>query len=230
MKKLILLTLISFVSLSVVAQSNVSSQLGDFVKVKVSGNIVLTLEQSDAPSIEAALNNSTSDKFEYTTKNGELTVRLKQPMAIGSGVVKGDAVVKLRYKTLEAISAEGGSSVLASNVVESNILLLTVQNKSSISFEVDVRDLTIDALTSGKVSMTGKADYLNIKANTASSVNTITMDVQNANIVTNTNSECYATSKIRFEAKANTNSSIFYKGAPEIVKTSTSTFGYIEAF
>lgn len=229
MKNILSLFIALFISFAAFSQETVQSKLSDFTSIKLQGNMDVTIEQSDdESSFTAELKDMQADKFEWSVANGVLSIRVKSPLAIGKDLPKPFAKVVIKYKDLKEINVN--SAELANKgVLKGDVITIIANSKASVAIETICRDLTIDA-TNAKVSVTGETEYLTVKSQSSASVNTITMKCQNANILTTTNAECYATSIKKFEAKATTNSNIFYKGAPEIVKKEVATLGKIEAF
>ncbi|MFI3262810.1 MAG: DUF2807 domain-containing protein [Rikenellaceae bacterium] len=230
---LILATVICATSISF-AQITKTLNVGDFNGVDVSGDISVTLttEGEDVGNFMYELpDNVDESQFEWENKNGILVVKLRDQIVIGKGKkVKPTAKVTIVYKELGSIQVSSKASVLADQVIEAELLTIKTGSVANVAVEVDVRNLDIVSSTSSKITLTGSVEFLTVKASSMAYVNTITMECENALINANTNAECYATSKVKFEAKATTNSNIFYKGEPEIVVVSSSSLGNVEHF
>lgn len=234
MKKIILLT-ITTLSLSLTtlfAQIAKEVNVGDFNTLEVQGNITVTITGQDTNNFSYKLpENADPSFFEWENKSGVLILKLKNPLSIGRNKpVKPSAEVTISNTNLVAIKMSSDAKILSSSTIKANAFELTASSSANIALDLDVKDLEINATTSSKITLTGKVEYLTIKATSTAYVNTITMECQIADITTSTSAECYATSIKRFEAKARTNSNIFYKGTPEIVKVSESSLGGIEHF
>ncbi len=210
------------------AQQTVESKTSDFSKLNLSGNIEVTLIKAETPAIKAEIIDASSDKFEWQVQDEELTIRLKQVVAIGKDTPKPFAKVVVYYTVLSDIRCTG-TTLLNEGTLIADVLNITASSKANIAILTECRDVTVEA-TNSKVTVNGKTEFLTVKANTGSSVNTVTMTCQNANISTATNAECFATAIERFEAKATTNSNIYYKGAPEIIKKTESSLGKVQSF
>ncbi|MFI3268681.1 MAG: DUF2807 domain-containing protein [Rikenellaceae bacterium] len=231
-KIFITLMMMCLASVMSFAQITNSINVGDFNAINISGDIsvLLTTEGDDNFTYELPENVDES-QLDWENKGGVLTVKLKSQLVLGKGKkVKPTAKVTIVYSELESIEVSSSASVLADETLESDMLDIKLGMSASVAINVDVRNLDINAMTSSKITLGGSVEYLTIKASSAAYVNTITMDCDNALINTSTNAECYATSKVKFEAKATTNSNIFYKGDPEIVKTSSASLGAVEHF
>ncbi len=210
------------------AQQTVESKTSDFSKLRLSGNIEVTLIKAEAPAIKAEIIDASSDKFEWQVQNEELSIKLKQVVAIGKDTPKPFAKVLIYYTALSDIYCTG-TTLLNEGTLISDVLTITASSKANIAVLVQCRDITVEAANS-KVTVNGETEFLTVKANTGSSVNTVTMTCQNANISTATNAECFATAIQRFEAKATTNSNVYYKGAPEIIKKTENSLGKVQSF
>ena len=225
MKKFYLLLAAVLFSVSLHAQSVIETSINSFSRIRVSGNIAITVTRGDSLKIKAELQNIASDRFEWNVRDNELSIKLKQPF----NSPKGSAIVAVSYDMLESIVVDGGATFLSNGAIRSDLLSLDASSRSVVSIEAETRDLSLVAGNSS-VTVKGYVEYLTIKANANASVNTVTMECQNATVTTASNAECYVSAEKRLEGRATTNSTIYYKGAPEIVKTSTSTLGSIESF
>lgn len=226
--------LFTALSLSVVAfaQTSKSLNVGDFSTININGNIEVTIVESAESNFSFELPVGVEESLlVWENKTGVLTVKLKDPLTIGGGKKeKPSAKMTLVCPTLKEIKASGSASIISKSEISGETMELNFSTSASAGLNLDVRDLDITATQSAKITLSGKVEYLTIKANTGGYVNTITMECQNATISTATNAECYATAIKKFDAKASTNSNIFYKGKPELVKTSVNTLGAIENF
>lgn len=231
-KSLLTLVAVFLTNIVINAQTTKTINVGSFNSVDISGDISVLLTTDGDESLTYELpENVDESQFEWENKNGVLVLKLKDQIVIGKGKkVKPTAKVTIVYDELEAISVSSKASILAEETLEAEILDVKLNTSANIAINIDVRSLDINANTSSKITLGGNVEYLTVKASSSAYVNTITMECDNALINTNTNAECYATAIKKFEAKATTNSNIFYKGEPEIVKTSNSTLGSVEHF
>lgn len=228
MKKIVLLITALVVSSFAMAQSKISGDIASFNVLNISGDIELTLVKSDANSFTAEISDeSATDRFEWSVKNGELLFKLKQPINFNKKE-KITAKITLNYKELSTIIA-ASATILAQEAVVMPILDFSIDSKAVVAIEVDCKDLRVKA-TNATATFTGKSEYVTIKASGAASVNTVAMSVDIANVSTQTNAECYVTATKKLDLRAITNSNIFYKGVPEILNTSNATLGKVEGF
>lgn len=230
MKISIISTILLLLSNFTFAQSNLDSDLSTFNKVVVEGNIELTLSESDNNSFTAELVGVSSERFQWSIENGEVTFKLKKSIKVGKESNKVEkAIIKLSYKTISDIKVAGGGKVLAENVIESDVISLDINNKSSISIEVEARDVRINAFNA-IATVAGNSEFLTVKSTSNGSINCSNLSSKIVNAHTTTNGECYIWVTQKLDAKANSNSNVFYKGEPELTNFSTSTLGNIQKF
>lgn len=228
MRKLLCSFIVLFFTVSLYGQDSyaIASNIEEF---SFDGNMNVTLIESDKSKLEVTYGEGTiSDNFESDKKNGVFTVKLKKPVTIGKSKVTPSATVKIYFVpgALKAISASSGATLLGELTSEN--ITLNVGSKSVMSLKFDSENIDVNATSAGKVTLTGSVKYLTIKANTASYVNTITMDCESVTATAATNSECYIAGKSKASAKATSNASIFVKDGAEIEDFTESTLGYVK--
>lgn len=228
----VFLTIIAAMGISsLVAQSTIESATSEFASVNLSGNLNVTLIKGDSPSISVVLEDTEDKNFEWSIKGDVLQMKLKQPVSIGSNKTTGKGEVKIVYTDkFNSIKCDSKASIFCEGLFTTDQLTIDASSNSTVAFEVSLYDLNISASTGAKVSLTGKSEFISIKAATNAYVNTVAMVCDAADVRTNTNSECYVTAVKKLQLKAATNSNIFYKGEPEAITSDASSFATIEGF
>lgn len=224
MKKTLLIALLGLLSLKVTAQDIVSHDLGDFNQIVLSGKMNVTLVEGDRNSFEVKFHNTTGDRFTWNVTDGKLNLRLRI-----NTQREGSADVRITYKKLDGLDVSQ-ASVRAEEAVESDIFTLKAANGANIVLESQSKDLTVNADGNSAVTLSGETLYLTINANSKAKIDARALQARSAIVATQFNAEVFVWGTEKLDAKAGSNSVIFYKGTPEIFKTSTSMAGSVEQF
>lgn len=210
------------------AQTSFSSNVSSFTKLKVDGNIVLTLIKSDESKFDIELTNIDSERFQWVVEDGEVSFKLRNTIIAKKDVVE-TAKITLYYNEIAEISAVSGAKVLAENTIEETSITLELSNKSVISLEVQTKDIKINAFNA-LVTISGTTEFSTIRSTGGASVNCSNLSSTSVYVRSTTNAECYIWAIDKIDAKANSNSNIFYKGDPEIKTISSSTLGAVQKY
>lgn len=227
MKRVLLLGLLLLSSIAASAQVNVSKELSDITGVKATGNIKLTLVKGNSNSFDAEIKGTTEDQFSWSVKDGVATFQLKKPLKIGD---KSDvsATITLNYKDISYIEADG-AEILSKEDINVSAMELDLSGKAVVSLTLNCDDVRIKS-QNALATITGKTEYLTVRATTNASVNCSALNSVSATVTANTNAECYVNVSDKLDAKSNTNSNIFYKGDAKIINSSVSSFGNIQTY
>lgn len=226
MKRVSLFFAMLFLLHAVAAQDIKSENLQNFSKVLLSGKMNVTLEKSDSNSIEIKLINSDISKVDWSIKSSLLTIRLR-PTPLNDS---GSADVKIYYTDITAIDVRSGANVRFANAVDYEIFTASINSGANLAFEFNGSDLTVNAEGNSAANIKGTTDYLTVKATTMAKVDARDLQAKSVIAATSINSEIFVWGTEKLDAKAVTNSVIYYKGTPPILKTKGQLMGTVEQF
>lgn len=224
MKKIVFLTIMLVSALTMAAQEIKSDIAGEFSKVNFTGKLDVVLIKSSSNAIDIKLHNADVDKISWNVKNGELNVKLKANTQKTSS-----ADVKIYYKDINAIKTTN-AKVKASDTVEKGIFSISASNGGVISLDVDTKDLTVQADGNSAIMIAGDTDYLNVDANSKSKVDARNLEALSVNAKARYASEIFVWATDKLDATAGTNSNIYYKEMPEVLKVSEKMMGTVGQF
>lgn len=229
MKKFLILAIMLIASNTLFAQATVENS-ATFTGVSAKGNIELNLVKGDDTGFKAEISGVGEDRFDWSVENGVLSLTLRSPLRVGKNSnVVASATITVTYQTLNSVAAANDAKILSEENIESNNIEFSVVNKGVISLEVTAKDVRVDG-TNGVATISGTTEYVTIKGNTGASVNCSNLNAKVATVSSGTNAECYVSVSEKIDAKATSNSSIFYKGEPEIVNSDTNTLGTVQKY
>ncbi|MCD8185927.1 MAG: DUF2807 domain-containing protein [Rikenellaceae bacterium] len=224
MKKLVLLTAVFLCAGAATAQEVVSHKLNDFNQISLNGTLNVVLEQGEENSFEVTLHNTDADRFTWSTTDRKLALRLR-----ANTRQQASADVKIIYKQIDALDVVS-SSVRTENPIQSDLFELKLANGANVTIGVQAKDFTVHAEGNSAASLSGNTLYLHISAASKSKIDARGVESRSAVVNSTLNGEVFVWATERLEAKAGSNSVIFYKGIPEIFKQSTNLMGSIEQF
>ena len=160
MKKFPLFFMMLFV-VGLQAQTTISKKIKDFTTIKVYNGIDVELIKSDLQ--ELVITGEKSEKVNVKHNRNILKISLKFPETLANNKVK----VKLYYnKKIQVIDANEGASIVAKEIKQQQLEVKT-QEGAYVNLLVDVKHLTIKAVSGGVIKLTGTAKNQSIEVNNA---------------------------------------------------------------
>lgn len=222
MKRLILLTAFMVMSLAGYAQQSVTARnMADFSGVELVGKLRVELIASDSVGLEVQLHNVGADRLDWSVKNDILSMRLRP----GSSS-EASADVKIYFKKLKTVKASA-SNVAVKGVLHALMLDVDLSAGAMFGAEVDVTDLELRIIGNSAADITGKAKYYAVSATTKSKANTRSLDVLDARVEASSAAEVYVTASERLNILSDSGASVYYRGTPAILRTSTRLMGTV---
>lgn len=205
------------------AQNAVSTNLGEFNKIELTGRLNVEIVQSDDVSLDVKLNDVDAKKLEWGIKNGVLSVRLKP-----GGGSSANADVRISYKNLAGLKVSG-ANVAVKSTVRAPLMDVSVSGGATLKMDVEVEDLKVNASGNSVLDLAGSTKYFNVKANTKAMVDSRRMKAEDATVQAATTADVYVFSSERIDINATTAASVFYKGNPDIVRQKSTLGGNIHS-
>jgi hypothetical protein len=221
MKRIVLALL--FVVNIVVAQEEITMNLGDFHTVKTYRGLQVELKKGDAPKI--VIDGPKSSEVSVKNNNGVLKIS----MNITHTFSAEDVMVYLYYsKKIDVIDANEGSHIFSEDVFKQNKLKVNAQEAGHITLKLDTEELEVVATTGGMIKLDGESVRQRIKVNTGGIYKGEELKTENADISANTGGLAYVHATKFADAGASTGGMITLTGDPEEVKKSESLGGYVK--
>ncbi len=206
MKKLIFTLLL----VSSVAFSQVEKQLGEFTKVTTFDQIDLQLVKGNENKI--IIQGSDAKEVEVVNKNGELKVRM--PL---TKLLQGDNIsATLYYTNLEALEANEGSRIAASELVRSHGFEIIIKEGAEIKLnEVEFVNLNARLGNGSILEISGTARVTDILVNSGAKYNAKDLETLNTTITANAGGEATINTLDFVDAKVRAGGNILIYGKPK---------------
>tara|TARA_R110002126_G_scaffold291781_1_gene457933 strand:+ start:6643 stop:7332 length:690 start_codon:yes stop_codon:yes gene_type:complete len=226
MKKLIYIFLF-FSSLSILSQSKVEKNLGDFSILKVYNGIELELIKSTEQKLE--ITGKKSEIVKIKNVNNTLKIALPFSLKPENNIANGEVLVKLYYKnTITVIDANEGATITGKEVNQDK-LEVNAQERAFINLVVKVKHLEVRASSGGIIKLTGSVKNQNVDVDLYGIYNGFDLIAKaNSTVKAGTGAKAEIMAGETLNAKVSFGGSIFYKGNPEVLKDKKVVGGIIQ--
>lgn len=235
MKKLILLAVIVLGAVATKAQKTVYDanaqvrSVKGFRAVQVSGGIDLYLSSGEEAVAVSARETEHRDRIKTVVENGVL--KIYYDWKDGMNFLKGtnrQLKAYVSYKTLESLSASGGSDVVVDGAINSNKFALSVSGGSDFKGKINAQELTIDQSGGADIDISGKTGRLTIDASGGSDLNGYGLEAETATVGASGGSDVEITVTKQLTANASGGSDVSYRGNASSVTSNKSGGGSVK--
>ena len=212
-----------FVVNILVAQEEITMNLGDFHTVKTFRGLQVELKKGDSPKI--IIDGPKSSEVSVKNNNGVLKIS----MSLTHTFSADDVMVYLYYsKDIDVIDANEGSHIFSEELFKQTKLKVNTQEAGHITLKLDTEELEVVATTGGMIKLEGASARQRVKVNTGGIFKGEELKTENADVKANTGGLAYVNATKFADASASTGGMITLKGDPEEVKKSESLGGYVK--
>ena len=206
MKKSALFLLLISISFTF-SQNNDERKIGEFYKLQTYDLLKINLIKSDVNKV--IVNGEHPNYVVVKNKNGNLKIRMSLEKRLGGSETKVD----LYYKSIYRIEAKEGSMVFSKDTIEEPSLYIKSESGATVSAKIKTTDLNANALTGGKISLSGAANHNEIKAVTGGQVLAKNLITETTQVLIKAGGlvNVYATSFLELDLKAGGEVNVFHK-------------------
>ena len=203
--------------------------IGSFHGLEVGTGVELMLsEGSSEDGAVSASKTEFSDRLITEVKNGILKIHYDNQLG-AINKMREDKKLKayVSYKTLDMLNATTGAEVKINGVLKSNSLDMDVNTGALVDGEVNVTMLRLKQNTGSKVTLTGKADKLEVEGDTGSKFRGEDLSTSSCQAKVSTGAQVSVNAEKELDAKANTGGNVRYKGNATLIDIKTNTGGSV---
>jgi len=201
------------------AQNDISFQLEEFSTLRVAGNLhveIKPLAEGENPYMTVDLNGNDAKSFVWRLRSGRLSMRMNYPN-------KGQKATATVYcGGIETVIADG-ADLTAELSSKCKTLDIVVRGESKLSMGIDCKDLRVSVSGKSVAVISGDCTYAVSRITEKSVLDTRMLNAGSMEAVSRTKSEIYVSASDRIVIDAAQNSKVFYKGAPDILRTRTAS-------
>ena len=189
--------------------------------------LILTGGSSEEVAVSAATTEF-RDKIITKVENGILKIYYETKTgAINKKKESKDLKAYVSYKALDLLHATTGAEVKINGVLKSASFDMKASTGAIVDGEVDIAALKVSQSTGSKVTLSGKADKLDIDGDTGSKFKGEDMSTSSCSVEVSTGAIVSVKAEKELQVKANTGGSVKYKGNATIREIKTSTGGSV---
>lgn len=229
MKKLFFLPLIALVTFSASAQKVINDpnaevrKVSSFTGVSVGGGIDLYLSAGDEAAAVSGAKPEYVERIKTEVQAGVLKIWYENKSGINIGWNENRRLkAYVSYKTLQSLSASGGSDVFVDGSIKSGELRLDLSGGSDFKGKVEVENLRVNQSGGSDVHIAGKATTLSVDAAGGSDFNGYDLVTEICNLQASGGSDIEITANKELSAVATGASDIHYKGRPNVKEAKAS--------
>jgi hypothetical protein len=222
------LTLMSLTFSSVFAQQSKVVGITNFSGIHVSSGIDLYLTQSSLENIKVSANPDLLKNVLVEKQGTIVNISYKNNIRWGN-TFKGQSIkVYMSFKTLQAISASGGSDVYGQNTIKSSDLKLDFSGGSDLKLELQTKNLNVESSGGSDLSLKGSSTNLVVNISGGSDLDAFDLKADYAKVNASGSSDANINVTKGLQASATGGSDIHYKGDAALNVTSSSKSGEVQ--
>ncbi|MEJ5964375.1 head GIN domain-containing protein [Pedobacter immunditicola] len=211
------------------AQKTKTAAISNFNQVTVSSGIDLYLKQGNTESVSVVSNADLLKDVIIEKKGSSLNIRFKNNIS-WDRLFKGSSIkAYVTYKTLNSLSASGGSDVFTQNTLKTPRFTVNVSGGSDLKLNIMTQDLDLHASGGSDVELKGKANNLEIHSSGGSDIDAFDFIVENARVNSSGGSDVDIHVTNALEASSSGGSDIVFKGKAAL-KNNSSKSGSVKRF
>ncbi len=226
MKKIVFIYIL-LLNLTVIAQSKITKNLGDFSTLKVYNGIEVELIKSDTQKLE--ITGEKSEKVKIKNVNNTLKISLKFSIKPSENAAEGKVLVKLFYnKDILVIDANEGATITGKDINQEK-LEVNAQERAFINLTSTLKFLKVRTSSGGIVKLSGSANNQEVDLDLYGTYHGFNMKIsKNSTVKAGTGAKAEILAGQTLNAKVSFGGSIFYKGNPEVIKDKKVIGGIIQ--
>ena len=203
--------------------------VGSFHGIDVATGIELTLANGSAEEVVVSASTTEfSNKIVTSVENGILKIHYETKLgAINKRNETKGLKAYVSYKTLDHLHVNTGAEVNIVGTLGSSTFDLEANTGGLVKGAIDINILKVSQNTGSKITLSGKADKLEIEGDTGSKFLGEELNVASCNVNVSTGAGVYISVEKEMSVKANTGGYIKYKGNAGIRDIKTNTGGSV---
>jgi len=221
MKNILTIALI-LVSTTFLAQSPITTTVGEFKELKVYDLIDVNLVESEENKI--IISGKNTDKVVFVNKNGVLKLKMK----INELFNGDDTTVTLHYTGVDIIDVNEGASVSSNGTIKQFEINLNAQEGATIQVSLDVSYTNVKSITGGSIKASGVSKNQDISINTGGVYNGKELKTETTDVTVTAAGEARVHASGLVTAKVTAGGNVYIYGNPESVDESKVMGGNIK--
>lgn len=203
--------------------------VSNFHGIEVSTGIILYLSEGSTEDVAVSASKTAyRDKIVTKVENGILKIHYETKMGSINKVRESKNLkAYVSYRMLDKLNVNTGAEVEISRVLKASLLELKANTGGLVKGEVSVSDFKVSQNTGSKITLSGKADKLEIDGDTGSKFMGENMSTVSCDVNVSTGAQVWIKAEKELQVKASTGAAVKYKGSASIKEIKTNTGGSV---
>ena len=209
------------------AQKKETRDVPTFTEISLRSGGKIYLTQGNSQKVELRGDRDVLDRVETEVRGGRLSISYKGSGKWFNWTEDKDFEAYITVKNIEGISVSGSGRIVGENKFTTDDLDLSVSGSGKMEIETTSRDVEMSVSGSGKIIVAGSAKraYSTISGSGRIKAEDLKADSYKVRISGSGSCEIYAVDEI--DARISGSGSVYYRGNPPRVNSSTSGSGRI---
>ncbi|MBQ0767938.1 MAG: DUF2807 domain-containing protein [Bizionia sp.] len=216
--KLITSIVLLFMCVTMYAQESKELNVGEFSTVKVYDLIHISLVKSTENKVII----SGDDVQDVNIVNTGGTLKIK--MAFDKNFKGTNTFVAVHYTQLKSIDGNEGAYIVGNELIVQDKIELRAQEGAKLKIGLDVKEVSIRAVSGGRIKTSGKADSQTVSLNTGGVYEGEAFKTKNTTVTVRAGGEADVNASQLVDAKVTAGGDVYIYGKPAQVIQKT-TFG-----
>lgn len=212
-------------SSQIMAQESRSVSVKNFNGLSVSSGIDLYLTQGSTESLVIKGKSDVIENVEIEQKGSDVHIKYKSGMNWSSMWRNQTIKVYVSYKTLERLSASGGSDVFSQNAMRATDLTINASGGSDIKLALNCKNLALSVSGGADVELRGTGENFSVSASGGADVNAYDFVVNYAKASVSGGADANLHVNKGLDAAASGGGDVSYKGSAVLKRTNSSKSG-----
>ena len=204
-------------------------QVSSFTGVSVSDGIDLYLSPGDEAVAVSGSKSEYTNRIKTEVQSGVLKIWFEAKGININWNENRRLKAYVSYKTLQSLTASGGSDVLVDGSIKSGELRINLSGGSDFKGKVEVENLRVAQSGGSDINIAGKATTLSVEAHGGSDFNGYDLITEICDLEASGGSDIEITANKELSAQASGASDIHYKGQPNVKEARASGASSVKA-
>lgn len=225
--KLILLTVLLLTYEVTLAQNRETRDVPTFTEINLRSGGKVYLTQGNTQKVELRGDRDVLDKIETDVRGGKLSIRHRSSGSWFNWSGNGDFEVYITVRDIEGLSVSGSGRIIGENKFSVKDLDLSVSGSGKMDIEASARDVEMSVSGSGKILVAGTAERAYSTISGSGRIKAEDLRAESYKVRISGSGSCEIYAKEEIDARISGSGSVYYRGDPPKVNSSTSGSGRI---
>ncbi len=225
----ILITSCFLFNIQLLAQEKQTRNVGSFSGIALSSGGTVYLTQGDEEKVEVQASSDIIDEIITEVRGGTLVIKRRDSDSWFSwGSSSGSFDVYVTARRIEEVDVSGSGRIYGQNKITSDRLELDVSGSGRMELKVYTKMIEADISGSGRIQLEGNGTDLEVSISGSGSVDAIDFAVENCEARISGSGRCEVNVSKSIDARISGSGSVYYKGEPDKINSSTSGSGRVK--